>query len=107
MSKHTPGPWAYSHNSWEFSDVYGTDGKVVATCQIDEDVTEETQEMLETIKEANARLIAAAPDLLEALQACADWLDWLVVPPIDPKDAHHAHLKLARAAIAKATGKTK
>lgn len=53
---------------------------------------------------ANARLIAAAPEMLEALQACADWLDWLHSPIDDPKGAHAAHIKAAREALAKATG---
>jgi hypothetical protein len=44
--------------------------------------------------EANARLIAAAPDLLEALIACST---------ADGNEAYSSACHLARAAIAKAT----
>jgi hypothetical protein len=65
VSKHTPGPWDVVHNSWEVSTVYAASGEV-ARCHIDSEVTEDTQDTLEPIKEANARLISAAPDLLKA-----------------------------------------
>lgn len=48
--------------------------------------------------EANARLIAAAPDLLEALKHCVDWLNAAGIAQSMPVQ------KQARAAIAKATG---
>lgn len=47
-------------------------------------------------------LKAERDELLEALKACADWLDWLVTPHDDPKGAHAAHIKQARAAISRA-----
>ena len=98
MSKHTPGPWSYIGNG----DVVAKSNKY---CGGEKDIAS----VFLTVNdedEANARLIAAAPDLLEALKACADWLDWLVTPHDDPKGAHAAHIKQARAAIAKATGAT-
>jgi hypothetical protein len=52
--------------------------------------------------DANARLIAAAPDLLEALRRVIYWEDhahWLEPPPVEIADE-------ARAAIAKAEGPT-
>lgn len=55
---------------------------------------------------ARFRLIAAAPDLLEA---CADWIDWLKPdsPWRDDAADHEAKmLDAMRAAIAKATGET-
>lgn len=91
-AKHTPGPWVASHNSWETSTVYA-DGRVVAECLIDADVSEENQHELEPIKEANARLIAAAPELLEALQEV-----------IAISDRKHDAWDKAKAAIARATG---
>lgn len=57
---------------------------------------------------ANVRLIAAAPELLEALKRCADALLVAVrfgseeLPGFDPND--HEVIKQARAAIRKATG---
>lgn len=92
--KHTPGPW----------NVHGRDtrglphslvaaetliAKVYSKCY--GDVEQET---------ANAKLIAAAPDLLEALQAARDlWGDYL--PPVN-SNAMKA-MKLVNAAISKAT----
>lgn len=56
-----------------------------------------------TPSEANARLIAAAPDLLEALQAITDPNNSAIVYFV-PSDAHAQKLlDEARAAIAKAT----
>lgn len=69
--KHTPGPWTPVHNSWEFSTVYGPDDEVIASCQIHHDVTEETQDDLEPVKDANARLIAAAPCMFEYILSSA------------------------------------
>jgi len=70
MSKHTPGPWKFSHRKGNdgmyrtevFSDVHGG----IAVCgwtlkHCGNGVTA-------TYREDNARLIAAAPDLLEALK---------------------------------------
>lgn len=60
MSKHTPGPWRYQ----EASDVYthivrGPNNYFV--CQFSQDTSGRS--------EADARLTAAAPELLEACQA--------------------------------------
>ena len=51
--------------------------------------------------EANARLIAAAPDLLEALEMCTKAMA-SVLPDFNPYD--QAAYDKARAAIAKAKG---
>ena len=53
---------------------------------------------------ANARLIAAAPDLLEALEAMIEeWIDYATLNNLGDPGAKH-NIKLARAAIAKAKG---
>lgn len=56
MSKHTPGPWAPSDETCNY--VWSGDTCVARMAETDE-------------KEANARLIAAAPELLEALRRVA------------------------------------
>ena len=89
-AEHTPGPWVVyddSNNGKTNRIEIAARGKTVA--RIYHSVPEEDL--------PNARLIAAAPDLLEALQYMVN-----ACPAIDPsgEDAH-AH---ARAAIAKATG---
>ena len=84
MSKLTPGPWVVSYT--KFSEVHAENGAVIAVCK----------KLTGLVNmQANARLIASAPELLEVLQDAvdrplitegADW--WIKV----------------RAAIAKATG---
>lgn len=81
MSKHTPGPWTVGRCTWNE----------------DANVCYE----LEGIKRgsaADARLIAAAPDLLEALCTARDHIDMGALEISHCKDA-----KRIRAAIAKAT----
>jgi len=87
MSKHTPEPWIYIGN-----------GDIVARsenyCGGEKDIAS----VFLTVNdedEANARLIAAAPDLLEALQAIMAGVAGCERQP---------HWEAARAAIAKATG---
>ena len=59
MSKHTPGPWKVSGNS-----ILAPWGEEIAfMAEVDGDVKSE--------QSANAHLIAAAPEMLESLQALA------------------------------------
>ena len=91
--QHTPGPWAY----------IVPDGYVVRHPQIYSDfgpVANATwlgENKLDQLK-ANARLIAAAPELLEALEEIVSAADGDGWSQLD------ADLRKARAAIAKATG---
>ena len=77
-SKHTPGPWLRMGRS------IGVGAGEIAT----------VWELLDGRAIANARLIAAAPDLLDALVMM---LDAYEIPAVRDR---------ARAAIAKATGDT-
>ena len=56
------------------------------------------------MKEADARLIAAAPDMLEALKACADPRAFGNLMGGHSYDAEQRAMELVREAIAKATG---
>lgn len=97
-TKHTPGPWNISS-----ANLYAVNarGRGIATAHGTDDVnysdffppTEEAS--------ANARLIAAAPDLLEALMACERELSLVWAHQGQINDNRHA--VNARAAIAKAT----
>ena len=97
QAKHTPGPW--------FSDVDGFGSNRVGAFGFDTFDGTHTLAQVRSPEgvsfdaaKANARLIAAAPDLLTSLRAL-----------LDLHIAHHnlpAHAK-ARAAIAKATGEAK
>jgi len=66
-TKHTPGPWSVTEHGWSQTGIY-TDGVRIALIDIYDEATEENQDELEASTAANARLIAAAPDLLDALQ---------------------------------------
>ncbi|MFO0447229.1 MAG: hypothetical protein ACK52I_00840 [Pseudomonadota bacterium] len=59
-TKHTPGPW---HRNEEDGTIANSGGMVVAAAY------ELRHETTSDVEEANARLIAAAPDLLAALDA--------------------------------------
>ena len=104
-AKHTPAPWSFGYGvTTEYGEVFGVgvttkpDWTVVCAVSRPGDVN--------AIDEANARLIAAAPDLLEALKAMVA-LD----------EEHHQRcqgdedvcreVRQARYAIAKAIGDTK
>ncbi len=106
MSKHTPGPWSYrkvprkqeweintgrcpnsGHESWTgMSVVFGCD---------------DYPKMGKIVGEANARLIAASPELLEACKAMLSEFNEQMAGIVNDE---FAVIAKARAAIAKATG---
>ena len=90
-AKHTPGPWNIGTPPPNGEQTVGTDqGLMVAVATTGAGVK----------TKANAHLIAAAPDLLEALKDCVAVMDRELagLKVIQPE------LSAARAAIAKATG---
>jgi hypothetical protein len=90
--KHTPGPWEI-----DGSDIRQQGGYNIATMRCF------GTHALSVAKEANARLIAAAPDLLAMLIACEDQLRGVTgaLPGSDSAEVCAA----ARAAIERATSK--
>lgn len=65
----TPGPWSLVAHSWRETSIYSENDTRICLLNLEDmDVTEDNQETLEPILDANARLIAAAPDLLEVLK---------------------------------------
>lgn len=100
--KHTPGPWlAQDGDHFEADCVIITQARLEESkgpiAQLDTDFNEPVGEE----QRANARLIAAAPELLGALQAVAATEMFL---PDHPR--RQAAYQAARAAIATATGTT-
>ena len=105
--KHTLGPWyfdrkivakinGHKHITW----MIAGDGYGVAICIVPiEDKTEKVVEMVD----ANARLIASAPDLLDALESMLA----VGMNIASTEGECGAAMSKARAAIAKATGATK
>ena len=91
-TKHTPGPWVWDSHYDDLRPLwYSEMSQGFGYLSWDNDET----------REANAHLIAAAPDLLEALEAIVATWD-------GPKYNHFMadNIDLARAAIAKANGQT-
>ncbi len=95
MSAHTPGPWiAEGAEIVALVDPEHTATYYAPVCTIDD-------EWSTGIVEANARLIAAAPDLLAALQnMVAHFGHW--ASQIDMKQIDRDAVAMARAAIGKA-----
>jgi len=91
-TQHTPGPWeASQYSQWAISSDNGHIAKVYGA-----DGTHQTPEQAR----ANAHLIAAAPELLAALEAAKAYME---DPYPDGDDLSHV-LTRAGAAIAKARG---
>jgi hypothetical protein len=94
-TKHTPGPWAFTEGRKDMrqaSAVHKAGDKEFLIAHV---ICENMNMAQRTEDIANARLMAASPDLLVALQGFLH---------ADP-DVFAAELAAARAAIAKATGK--
>lgn len=108
MSKHTPGPWEIMNGGDIFSSIGSDSGDGVKADSNDGWQIAEVGyysafvdgmlvDLGEDVRQANARLIAAAPDLLDALKdaeselACHPRINSYVIDKV-------------RAAIAKATG---
>ncbi|MFN3376347.1 MAG: hypothetical protein ACK40S_07335 [Burkholderiaceae bacterium] len=90
MSKHTPGPWGHiiaDGYTVRHPQIYSDTGPVANATFLGENHVDQLN--------ANARLIAAAPELLKALQMLLEF------PNTGPATS------AARIAIAKATGESK
>ena len=94
MSKHTPGPWNVSE---EFDGTSIKAGMFHVTHTIQACGFHEP-DVDKAVTQANARLIAAAPELLDALNAMLTHMG------MDEDEWNKVTFNQARAAIAKATG---
>ena len=94
--KGTPGPWRVSEKVGDFIHIRHNNNEPGAMSLNLAHVTARSSWAREA--EANAHLIAAAPELLEALQACLSWVNNGI--------ARDAHIK-ATNAIKEALGETK
>lgn len=72
QTKHTPGPWLIADESKTFVYALGKEGTNVFSCNVESAGTERASKRE---KEANARLIASAPELLEALKSVIEEID--------------------------------
>ena len=96
MTKHTAGPW-------ETMEMPGPQSDIVCQAETGQRVCEFPYGLSDGEDAANARLIAAAPDLLEALERT---LSWLASYPGEACMSEKGPYAQARAAIAKATGES-
>ena len=97
MSKYTQGPWSDESHSM---------GQVVVVTDASGQPVARMNSLSVEVNEANARLIAASPELLEALQQAVGSLEWAasVIGDIPPKCDYMERIEEAKAVIAKATG---
>jgi hypothetical protein len=92
FEKHTPGPWVVN-DLYADTEIRGPHNSGVMICVMSPWGIAADQPCPQR---ANARLIAAAPELLEACQLARDWLGgWASADP---------YIGRLEAAIAKATG---
>jgi hypothetical protein len=100
-TQHTPAPWIHSRGKTDdWGCIRDADGRLVAKCalSIDDDTIIHRRNGTDPT-EANARLIAAAPELLYALQQADECLE-------DMNYGMDGYIRtLIGNAIAKATGK--
>jgi hypothetical protein len=94
MEQHTPGPWVWGYYGMNDEWVRTGDGEAVVPVGYNQ-----------SEREANARLIAAAPELLAALKRAIEVLDAEGITYGNCDDEPLDVLNAARAAIAKAEGK--
>ena len=97
---HTPAPWEVTTSAGTYKGhIIGADGTMVVSDLEDYD----NEVSLQTL-EANASLIATAPDLLDSLQDCLEQINQMA-PMFDDSDiAIQNCIDNAEAAIHKATG---
>ena len=98
VNTHTPGPWRSSSGTGYVA--------IMAGPTIDRQLAITMTSTPEGV--ANARMMAAAPELLAALEACIPWLgkaifyDLASLPVESPKEDLSKLLSMACAAVAKA-----
>jgi hypothetical protein len=96
MNKHTPGPWEWDDEVP--ADYMKADWEKKAPWLVDKNGAGVLEGQIACCNPADTRLIAAAPELLEALKMfVADWCD-----ETGMSSPSHESVGFARAAIAKA-----
>src|SRR5258708_5011176 len=101
--KHTPGPWSVGDGSAE--SMYAGSNIVQAHRPDSAALFNLADVNIHFEAEANARLIAAAPELLEALRQCMPQIHECASANCAADGHHECPYGLARAAIKKATEK--
>lgn len=103
MSQHTPGPWTYKRGEGRYASAHYIESHVYSTPTVISGKDQIAQcHGYEDEVVANARLIAAAPDMLAALKSARDSFDQFVRLNRIPANTQGRRDVLA--AIAKAEG---
>ncbi len=102
QSKITPGPWHVHGDNHTL--IHADDGRQMLAEALRDHIMKGWAITLPEAQ-ANARLIAAAPEMLEALEWCADVIGHNSCSDGQPNNGFVIALEHARAAIAKAKGK--
>ena len=96
--KHTPGPWkTQPHISLDRLEIRDADGRRIAECAMDFPMSAKTHD-------ANARLIAAAPELLEAAEHAWTFVSDILETGMSQSEEVRALERALKDAIAKAKG---
>jgi hypothetical protein len=105
MTQHTPGPWKYGPDNRKIMRVFSGSREIVRALS-----THGNRRLNCVERAANARLIAAAPELLAALRPLAHMGDAsirsVLLAALRPheRESFIAATEYARAAVEKATG---
>lgn len=95
-TKHTPGPWMVR----KMREHYAIESETRRVAEVRHASGPDWD------SELDARLIAAAPELLEALRSCLEWMEF-TIPKLNETNTHRMNwggpISKARTAIAKAT----
>lgn len=108
MAQHTPGPWLSTRDQAGIHRVSSEAGRIGFTLELAAvNAPKDGRAISEEEAGANARLIAAAPDLLEALEPFRNYEDW---PERAPDEMTSVRLSFGEwrkiiAAIVKAEGR--
>jgi hypothetical protein len=100
-AKHTPGPWHHVGDGLVYTELTSNDDEAIFICDTGNSRAASSNEE----ERANAQLISAAPELLEALRAlmALDVKGHALADRLPFSDAGRALLAQCRAAIARAT----
>ena len=102
MSKHTPGPWHLDVLAHTLTDTGDYDNRWIVRGNNRERIADMFEEGDQA--DANAQLIAAAPEMLDALKHCYDLLGRYEINRIDGDEIADEAASIIRSAITKATG---
>ena len=104
---HTKGPWnhhkAPAIGGGTIHVIQAGQSHGITVCTIRAGIDKGNSDRIDEICEANAKLISAAPELLEALEAYVS-KDFEMGGTSSKAEIHNARLNAARAAIKKARG---